>query len=100
MADLVTWLLEQIAEDEQHAVNMSHPNPCAGQWPCLCSILEGEVTRLRAECDAKRRIIAKLTYYHDEVTAMRRDKSRANDLLRLLALPYADREGFRAEWRP
>jgi hypothetical protein len=43
--------------------------------------------RVLAEIDAKRRIIDRSSLY-------------AQDLLKLLALPYADQPGWREEWRP
>lgn len=67
-------------------------------------------TRVLAECEAKRRIIAQ-----SQNAARGRDLALSGEsvdgeplvisftldvVLRLLALPYADRPGYREEWRP
>lgn len=75
-------------------------------------ITRWDPTRVLAECDAKREII-KLSAYHLEawrhqeanpervqfidVEARGRHSDRT---LKLMALPYVDREGYREEWRP
>ena len=66
--------------------------------------------RVLAECAAKRRVIDehhKVEEYADPITfcsACGGHPSHGSDwpcyTLRLLALPYADRSGFRDEWRP
>lgn len=62
--------------------------------------------RLLAECDAKRRIVEQMVpmvaqlerWVEDEWGPMGDDNP--GRLLRVLALPFADREGYREEWRP
>lgn len=62
--------------------------------------------RVLAECDAKRRMVAEAKYWYDKVNnqedypALSDRFDVAFGMLRLLALPYADRPGYRAEWRP
>lgn len=67
--------------------------------------------RVLAECDAKRRIIAEHPLFDTDVEPCCRmcgegtfDGSLQGDwpclTLKLLALPFADRPGYRAEWRP
>lgn len=51
--------------------------------------------RVLAEVDAKRRSIARIEHH---AHLMGRDEIHG-DLLRLLALPYADHEEFKEEWR-
>jgi hypothetical protein len=53
--------------------------------------------RVLAECDAKERLV-------EELARMERDEigwdGIEHEVMRYLALPYADRDGFREEWRP
>lgn len=122
MTDIAAWLLEQIAEDEADAKE-SLPGPwrvtvrpvgvADGRWvitsrhdpKCVAELLDygadrrmayhiarHNPARVLAECDAKRRIFETL---RDEGGDRLFD-----DIFRLLALPYADREGYREEWRP
>jgi hypothetical protein len=122
--DLTKWLLEQIAEDERAAGVL----PADGYPKHDGRVLSVEGTmdvpwpdrwnpsRVLAECDAKRRIII----YHDVIlvwpsgttgakyyTGSVRRCASCEDVkvlpcptLRYLALPYADRPGYRDEWRP
>ena len=108
MSDLASWLLEQIAEDER----FSQPNDHG-----CCDDLSGRHLsheRLVAECDAKRRIIELHreieTPPFDGYCAICQDPGGVGLestvvrypclTLSLLALPYADREGFDPTWRP
>ncbi|MFD9396533.1 DUF6221 family protein [Streptomyces sp. NPDC060000] len=52
--------------------------------------------RVLREIDAKRRMIGRIDSH---ATIMGWDEVHG-DLLHLLALPYADRPGYRAEWKP
>ena len=66
--------------------------------------------RVLREIDAKRRIIAEVVpemnsmtdQIHNDFGVGRMDPATYESLalLRLLALPYADRPGYREEWRP
>lgn len=61
--------------------------------------------RVLAECDAKRRIVeehAKLDVTRVEALSNweRGHQVALDKVLRLLALPYADRPRYREEWRP
>ena len=111
MTDLADWLLEQIAEDEAdarwlHDVSVDNMPTLEKFGDCIC----GRPARVLAECESKRRIIAehhKVEEYADPITfcsACGGHPSHGSDwpcyTLRLLALPYADRPGFREEWRP
>ena len=124
MSDLATWLLEQIAKDERQVDELRESdygdrtliqedwggdgiyapdlNDFGGLWITPARVL--------AECAAKRRIIDehhKVEEYADPITfcsACGGHPSHGSDwpcyTLRLLALPYADRPGYREEWRP
>jgi hypothetical protein len=107
MDDLAGWLLERIAEDERIA-NAAGDDPVDSEHQANWT-----PARVLAECDAKRQIIE----LHGAVDANDPDSCRecsdsgwagAVDghspvdrpcpTLRLLALPYADRPGYREEW--
>lgn len=117
MSDLVTWLLEQIGEDDRQArfvasqwdePRASHETGSTLGWDDEYDLLTINPERVLAECAAKRRIIenaerAELHY------RSRGDAAAINmagivetyrSILRLLALPYTDRPGYRDEWRP
>ena len=96
--DLASWLLEHIAEDER----------IAEEW-------RGEplISRVLAECEAKRRIVETLDIAERNFQGVHRaaaDYARVElamalrDALlyavQLLALPYADRPGYQEAWRP
>jgi len=141
--DLTTWLLEQIAEDEQIAALATRPPwvakvddvetgdsrryaavgriavdvPGRRRWLYAGGenghdarhIAAWDPARVLAECEAKRQILE----YHEPETLPdgiptydppRCDSCTNCELpcptLRLLAVPYADRAGYREEWRP
>jgi hypothetical protein len=68
--------------------------------------------RVLREIDAKRRILAECAHWHDKLAKEVVDPSpvpfpalgevldAVTPVLRALALPYADRPGYREEWRP
>lgn len=58
--------------------------------------------RVLREIEAKRRLLYQFEHRGDSVraTAGLWDGGVWDDMLRLLALPYADRPGYREEWRP
>lgn len=124
--DLAAWLLEQIAEDERTVqavlkrtrnwkqidlpwwrVRHGTPEYRAVLQPEEMLLAVCGPDRLLAECDAKRRIIEQYRAIEPDDTgsqlwqAMQRaERSTLLETLRFLALPYADREGYREEWRP
>lgn len=123
--DLAAWLLEQIAEDEWQA-RAATPGPWkfvhgylgiprspaitlkADLDPATITYLTALAPeRVLAECDAKRRIVELHTgehecsvYDHDGEIDHCQYVLGDCSTLRLLALPYADRDGYREEWRP
>lgn len=109
--NLAEWLLEQIAEDERAAVRLD-----SGWWEVDSDHAEtydaiqrfADKARVLAECDAKRRHIAWLL---DVQKVAARPAESTDDAyifaagladkgLKMLALPYADRPGYREGWRP
>lgn len=110
MEDLALWLEIQISKDEQVVGAVD------GRFPLDSRILEGAESndnalmisyeRMAAECASKRKIVSDfLALLH----ASRGPGSYNAQLvaqvhalaitLEALALPYADRAGYRAEWR-
>jgi len=65
-------------------------------------IAEHDPARVLREVDAKRRLLYQFEHRGNSVraTAGLWDGGVWDDMLRLLALPYADRPGYRPEWRP
>lgn len=59
-------------------------------------IVRHDPARVLREIDAKRRLIGRINTH---ATIMGWDEVHG-DLLRSLALPYADRPGYREDWRP
>ena len=74
---LTEFLLARIAEDAHEAD--SHPLP----------------SRVLAECEAKRAIVAMLAYADDEGVAWVLERA-----VRILAAVYSEDPSYREEWRP
>lgn len=109
MDDLVTWLRAQLDDDERDSERV-HYSLCSSValrgpgHPCDCGFPQQRL----AAVNAKRRI---LDVYRAEVIDVSviperpewmhgRVPVEAHTVLRLLALPYADRPGYRNEWKP
>ena len=128
MDDLSRWLGEQLDEDERIA-RAATPGPweqapervgflaSAEYWYVVdCSgtatarenaehVAEWDPARVLREIDAKRQLIADYVESEQALSSAPDmwDVGRVEGLriaLRLLALPYADRPGYREEWRP
>lgn len=110
MDDLITWLLEQVAVDEEAArdlaAHQSGPSDWEGGYDDITSSPEYLAVyisprRVLAGCEAKRRLIdfirRELTDCDCEADGHHYDDV---DLLGFLALPYAHRPGYREEWKP
>jgi hypothetical protein len=100
---LAEWLLEQIDADERDARLEHDParfgyESGAGTCADHVGFMDLSCARVLAECDAKRRIMALDICLACDVEMQDCDHRR--ETLRLLALPYADRLGYREEWRP
>lgn len=81
---------------------------CTRDWRGL-HIARHDPARVLAEVEAKRGVLRQYLDLREQVrnpvSAENRMRARAlqgeiGDVLRLLALPYADRPGYRDEWRP
>jgi hypothetical protein len=115
MDDLVTWLRAQLHEDERKVAAMTREAERARTAPIFANHppnwLAGvdifvSPARWQDEVDAKRRILAE----HVEgsvADGAPTGTCRSCDnyavpcpTVRLLALPYASRDGYRSGWRP
>ena len=89
MSDIVGFLRARLDEDEQLA---SYGGP-TNSW----------VARLQAEVESKRQIVSLLThldYSEDGQPILLGGYGEAYwDVLRLIALPYADHPGYDPAWR-
>ena len=65
-------------------------------------IARHDPARVLAEVDAKRRLLQQFELRGNSVRATVQPSTGGvwDDLLRMLALPYADRPGYREDWRP
>lgn len=91
MNDLITFLLKQIARDEQTARAMSHAiEHLESRW---------SPARLIADCDAKRSIVDIHSGIHS-CGVLDYDDGHPCSTLRHLALPYGHLAGYREEWKP
>lgn len=126
MDDLVQWLGQQLDEDERIAraaggaaweelpvSGWVHTTPLpASEWqppgydhhvasaPLVedrAHIVAWDPARVLREIDAKRKRLAELA---EAIAAGHDSFDLASELLPLEALPYADRPGYRDEWRP
>ncbi len=102
---LTGWLLEQIAEDEARLTTPGDGRHSAHAWDAVGTFsprcqtcleaLYGSRQKGMAECAAKRRVV--------EIAGRRSARTPAptpwDDILYALASVYADRPGFREEWR-
>lgn len=119
MSDLTDFLLDRIAEDEAAALNADlHTERArrkaeASSWELLVAdeswvtentgglpLITVSEERVRAECEAKRRIVAAHSYPAGECSWTVDDGSHGPtcETLQALALPYADHHDYRAEW--
>jgi len=97
---LTEFLLARIAEDEAAVAGlMSGDGDPEFFWG---------PDRIRAECEAKRRIVEIAASVEETERALDigssewaigRASNNAEDILRALALPYADHPDWREEWR-
>ncbi len=126
--DLITWLLTQLDADERVALRAGADQPTwsydretftvssGGGWSIAARKADGgpindvdgehiarhDPARVLAEVDAKRRILdAIMEQFHpDDILNGAQGTAEPPWLSRVLALPYADRPGYREEWRP
>lgn len=115
MDDLLRWLGEQLDEDERIAraadADLSNLTGCVEiEYPEIKAdekhALRHSPARVLREIDAKRQLLARYERAMENRRAHPDDLASAGALLalhgvvKLIALPYEDRPGFREEWRP
>jgi hypothetical protein len=108
--DLVQWLRAQYDEDERIAreadPDLSNLTGCVEiEYPEIKAdeehALRHRPARVLRDIDAKRDLLRFAEGVHDHhETFTAGVAARLEVTLRLLALPYADRPGYREEWRP
>lgn len=77
-------------------------------WDTLPHIARHDPARVLREVEAKRRILDEIVPLIDQMDAQIESEwgsglgptGESDRLVKLLALPYADRPGYREEWRP
>jgi len=84
------FLLARITEDEERRTAYWHDSDCGTVADALDDCTCGAQTRVLAECEAKRRIVALCDDYEEP----------APSVLLALALPYADHPDYDESWRP
>jgi hypothetical protein len=99
---LTEFLLARIAEDEADIRAIEYDRTVAAIAPGMFSV--DHPLRLLAECEAKRRIVERLSplldpFSHSADRACTAEVDLAWDVLASLALPYADHPDMRPEWR-
>jgi hypothetical protein len=128
MDDLVRWLGEQLDEDERIARAVEDRSaPWDGQWVAdgdsaartynghvlfyghnyrlkpglVAHVVAHDPARVLREIEAKRDLLRLAERAHDyHETFVSGFASALEGTLRLFALAYADRPGYREEWRP
>jgi len=111
MDDLIVWLRAQLGEDERLAAKEDDDYAHTTLLPTIDSDHQAnwDTDRVRCEVEAKRRILDEVV---PEINALddriESEWGTSGDalhdetwlLLKIMALPYADREGLREEWKP
>ena len=110
MSDLITWLRAQLDDDERVARAASPgylPDDPLASDEDRAHVARWQQARVLVEVDAKRRIIDEYELWAEEQSEDYEHAQTEHDsaqallaAIKLLALPYADRPGYREEWRP
>lgn len=94
-----------IMADGQEIARMVAPvgrhDPDAMAVARMVRLARGRAKTMLAEVEAKRRILDDhAAIPGDGINYTQAEQARAEDLIRLLALPYADWDGYDESWRP
>jgi len=107
MGELVEWLRAQLAEDERIARAADAAKEDGWWWgpesesPAERHIAAHDPARVLRDIDAKRDLLRFAEGVHDHhETFTAGVAARLEETLRLFALAYADRPGYREEWAP
>lgn len=120
MDDLVTFLRARLDEDQRVAATAGGGDDC-GAWTAAgetvdfdqyeiggfhpstaAHVARHDPARVLREVEAKRRLLEQFTLRGDSVRRTVQPSTGGvwDDLLRMLALPYAGHPDYREEWRP
>jgi hypothetical protein len=103
--DLVAFLLAQLDEEEREIRRILEPGDPFDTFPISHQALH----RMLADIEAKRSVIrlyqatSEMADNPSDATAQRAARLVQGvyaDVLRMLALPYADQPGYKAKWKP
>jgi len=104
MRDLSEFLLARATDDEELARQHGDPRGLRSSLAWASDVgrpvLEVDPSRMVAECEAKRRVVAQFiegVVNYD--TGPQFDVARLTFVLRALSLPYADHPDYQREWR-
>lgn len=108
MNDLIVWLRDELQNARLRAETLqAMGGPYVPMAPETARFLREAGDQALAEVEAKRRILddldealANSSDWRMEIRMAIPEAILARRVSRLLALPYADREGYREEWRP
>lgn len=106
MDDLIAWLRVQLDEDERVARAVDPREWLDGDaWAELDGAVRAHAAawdphRVLAEVEAKRRVLELTDFSAQFPDTDGGYDSACEDVIKLLALPYADRPGYLPEWRP
>lgn len=96
------WLLDDeeygiVSPEEDSAVDIASAIVCSSNQQRATNrhIARHQPARLLADVEAKRRILAACQHHESPDTF-----DLIDDVLRLLAVPYADHSDYQEEWRP
>lgn len=108
--DPATWLRTQLDEDEREILRHGPPPPPGfGVAPSRFTTMQAGTTvlmnprRVLTEVERDRRILDEIEAIRLDAEVRPLDRATAEALDRIvcaMTLPYADRPGYREEWRP
>lgn len=104
--DLVAFVKARLQEDEQLArAARGHEVEALASDEAHAHMTRWSTQRVLAEVQAKRHIIERCEQYarwaaNDDGPGFQALEAAGDHMLRLLALPYAGHESYRAEWAP
>ena len=104
MRDLSEFLLARAGDDEELARQYGDPRRLRSSlaWASEVGrpVLEVDPSRMVAECEAKRRVVAQfIEGVANYDIGPQGEVARLTFVLRALALPYADHPDYQPEWR-
>jgi hypothetical protein len=104
MRDVSEFLLARATDDEELARQYGDPRALRSSLAWAPDVgrpvLEIDPSRMAAECEAKRRVVAQfIEAVANYDIGPQGEVARLTFVLRALALPYADHPDYQPEWR-